>query len=328
MAAESKQNGPVQRGSGSLVIGGEEIPRRSKRKIEIPVARLPTGPVLFLPVIVVRGRSRGPVVFLDSTIHGDEIDGIDIILNVVDRLSPSKLRGTVIAVPVVNVYGFLGQDRYLPDRRDLNRSFPGNENGSIAARLAHLFMSEVVRHCDYGIDFHSGSQHRTNLPQLRADLSDPETLRLAEAFAPQIVLDSKLRPGSLRDAAGRLGIRCIVHEAGEPSRFDPLSLREGVNGTLRVLRALEMIDEDPIGSLYTPVRISRTRWLRARRSGIMRVAVDLGDRVRKNQQMGVISDIFGEQRHLIRAPWDGIVIGLQLNPIVHRGDALVHVGEL
>lgn len=311
-----------------MIINGEEIPKRSRRKIEIPVARLPSGPLLSLPVIVLRGQKDGPAVFLDAAIHGDEIDGIDIILNVLDRLSPAKLRGTVIAVPVVNVYGFMTQDRYLPDRRDLNRSFPGTDAGSMASRLANLFMTEVVRHCSVGIDFHSGSLHRTNLPQLRADLSDPGTLELAEAFGPKIILNSKLRPGSLREAAGKLGIRVLVHEAGEPSRFDPLSLKQGVDGTLRILHKMGMIDDEPPASQFTPVRIGNSRWVRARRSGLMRIDVDTGDRVRKNQRLGLISDIFGEQRVPIRSPIDGIVIGMQLNPMVHRGDALVHVAEL
>ena len=310
-----------------MVINGEEIPRGSRRRIEIPVARLPSGPLLSLPVIVLRGESDGPSVFLDAAIHGDEIDGIDTILNILDRLSPASLKGTVIAVPVVNVYGFMTQDRYLPDRRDLNRSFPGSESGSMAARLANLFMTEVVRHCSVGIDFHAGSLHRTNMPQLRADLSDPETLRLAEAFGPRVIVNAKLRPGSLREAAGKLGIKVLVHEAGEPSRFDPVSMKQGIQGTIRVLYALGLIDQEPPASRFEPIRIGNTKWIRARRSGLMRVDLELGDRVEKNARLGVISDIFGEQQVPIRSPIDGIVIGLQLNPMVHRGDALVHVAE-
>ncbi|MDX1584399.1 MAG: succinylglutamate desuccinylase/aspartoacylase family protein, partial [Thermoanaerobaculia bacterium] len=247
----------------TMVINGEEIPRGSRRRIEIPVARLPSGPLLSLPVIVLRGESDGPSVFLDAAIHGDEIDGIDTILNILDRLSPASLKGTVIAVPVVNVYGFMTQDRYLPDRRDLNRSFPGSESGSMAARLANLFMTEVVRHCSVGIDFHAGSLHRTNMPQLRADLSDPETLRLAEAFGPRVIVNAKLRPGSLREAAGKLGIKVLVHEAGEPSRFDPVSMKQGIQGTIRVLYALGLIDQEPPASRFEPIRIGNTKWIRA-----------------------------------------------------------------
>lgn len=319
---------PLEKRPHDMVINGEEIPIRSRRRIEIPVARLPSGPLLSLPVVVIRGASDGPVVFLDAAIHGDEIDGVDIILNVLDSLTPSNLKGAVIAVPVVNVYGFMTQDRYLPDRRDLNRSFPGNEAGSMAARLANLFMTEIVRHCSYGIDFHAGSLHRTNLPQIRADLSDPATLMLAEAFGPRMILNSKLRPGSLRESAGRSGIKVLVHEGGEPSRFDPVSLKQGVHGTLRVLHSLGMIDEIAPPSPFTSIRIANTKWVRARRSGLMRVNVELGDRVGKNQRLGVISDIFGEQQVPIRSPLDGIVIGMNLNPMVHRGDALVHVAEL
>lgn len=310
-----------------LVVGGETVEPGTRKRVDIPIARLPSGTSVALPVIVLRGRREGPGVFLNAAIHGDEIDGLEVILEVLERIDVKSIHGTIIAVPVVNVFGFITASRYLPDRRDLNRSFPGSETGSLAARLAHLFMQNVVLHCNYGIDFHAGSHHRTNLPQIRADLTDPETLRLAEAFGPRIILDAPLRPGSLREAAGSRGIRTLVYEAGEPSRFDPISGTEAVEGTLRVLHAVGLLDKPVEPSPYEPFRIGRSRWVRASRSGILRPSVRLGQLVRNKERLGVVSDIYGEQKAPVRAAFAGIVLGLQLNPLVHRGDALVHIGE-
>lgn len=312
----------------SVVIGGEEVRRGSRKQIEIPIAKLPSGTNVALPVVAIRGKSDGPAVFLNAAIHGDEISGVDIILTVLERLKPREISGMVIAVPVVNVFGFITASRYLPDRRDLNRSFPGNPNGSLAARVANLFMTEVVTHCQYGIDFHAGSHHRTNLPQLRADLSDPETLRIASAWKPMVIMDATLRTGSLREAGGRKGVKVLVHEAGEPSRFDPGGRKEAVDGVFRVLYELGIVSETPPPSPYEePILIGRSKWVRASRSGVMRPIVDLGERVAAKQKLGVISDIMGSHRTRFVSPFDGVVLGLQLNPMVNRGDALVHVGE-
>lgn len=307
-----------------LVIADQTVLPGHTVRVELPFARLPTGTSLPLPVIVVHGVSSGPTLWLSAAIHGDEVNGIEIIHQVLDTIDPKALAGSVIAVPVVNVFGFVQQSRYLPDRRDLNRSFPGSAKGSMAARLAHLFMDKVVSLCTHGIDLHTGSHHRTNLPQIRANLRDPETLACAQAFGTPLIIHAETRDGSLRQAAMQRGLPCLLMEAGEALRFNRASIATGVAGILRVMAHLGMREgADPVA---VPPRILwDTLWIRARRGGIFRYDVDLGDDVVRGQRLGEITDSFGERATVIRSRHDGVVIGLTLNPLVHRGDGLIHL---
>ena len=305
-------------------VGGVTIPRGTTRRIDIPVARLPAGTFLSLPVSVVRGRRAGPHVWLDAALHGDEINGVEIIREVLERLDPDTLRGTVIAVPIVNVFGFVAESRYLPDRRDLNRSFPGSRSGSLAARLAHLFMTEIVERCTHGVDLHTGSDDRINYPHIRANLKDAQTRRLAEAFAAPLMAHTKVIEGSLRAAAGALGIRCLVYEAGEAERFNAEAVDPGVAGVLRLLAALQMGVTAPLPAAPT-VRIDKLRWIRATQSGVLRLQAHLGQRVKSGQTVGTISDAFGDEGMVLKAPEQGIVLGLTEHPLVHRGDAVLHL---
>jgi len=293
---------------------------------ELPIARLVTGTRISLPVQVVHGRTDGPTVWLSAAVHGDEIAGVEIIRRVTRGLAARSMAGTVIAVPIVNVHGFLNGDRYLPDRRDLNRSFPGSPTGSLAARIAHLFMTEIVSRSDVGIDLHTGSDHRTNLPQVRADLDDPGTRELAEAFGAPLMLHAKVRDGSLRGAATDRGATVLLYEGGEAWRFDPEALDVGEAGVRRVLAELAMIDRDQPPAA-TPVESRRSSWVRARRSGIALLAVGLGDTVAKGDQMGVVHDSVGNRLSRITAPRAGVVIGHIQHPLVNQGDAIVHVAE-
>ncbi len=202
-----------------FVIGGETIPLRSRRMIELPLPPLYTHSPLTLPVHVVRGAKSGPRLFVSAALHGDELNGTEIIRRLLNQTVLKRLRGTLVAVPIVNVYGLIHQSRYLPDRRDLNRSFPGSVKGSLAARLAHLFMTEIVHNCTHGIDLHTGAIHRSNLPQIRANLDDEETARLADSFGVPVLLNANLRDGSLREAAAEHGIPMLLYEAGEALRF-------------------------------------------------------------------------------------------------------------
>ncbi len=266
----------------------------------------------------------GPRVWLSAAVHGDELNGVEIIRQVLQKLDPRKLTGSVIATPIVNVFGFVSQSRYLPDRRDLNRSFPGTSKGSMAGRLANLFMTEIVRHCTHGIDLHTGSNHRTNLPQLRADLQQDATREFAEAFGAPVILDTNTRDGSLREAAHRLGIPVLVYEAGEPLRFDAEAISVGVRGVLRALASLGMIT--PRRKKAPAVReFSRSKWTRAKRSGILRLEVQLGAEVVKKQRLGSIGDAFGAGESVVTANESGLVIGHVNNPLVHQGDAVVHI---
>ena len=321
-----------------LTVGGVACPPGASTHVELPVGRLPTETWLKVPVEVVRGTEPGPAVWLTAAIHGDELNGVEVIRRVLAKVTPEVLRGTLIAVPIVNVFGFNARSRYLPDRRDLNRSFPGSATGSLASQLAHLLMTEVVSHADVGIDLHTGSDHRFNWPQIRADLGDPGTLRLAEAFAAPVTMFSAVRDGSLRGAATALGKPVLLYEAGEPLRFDGESLEVGARGVLNVLRALDMLPPAPpaaagveAGALSDPapatLRVDSSKWVRAKRGGIFRPTANLGARVEKGGKLGVIADAFGRNRSAVKAPFDGVVIARANNPLVHRGDGVVHLGK-
>ncbi len=312
---------------GPFEFGGRTIEAGTTQQIDLPVARLPVGVPLFMPVVVIRGRYAGPRLFVSAAVHGDEINGVEVCRTLL-QTDPKKLHGTLMVIPVVNVFGFVDQSRYLPDRRDLNRSFPGSEKGSLASRLAHLFVTEVLARSDYGIDLHTGSNHRTNLPQIRADLSHPETRRLAEAFSAPVYLDSKLRPGSLRAAATKAGVPTLLYEAGEPLRYNEDAIKIGKRGVARVMTALGMHPRRLARARSPSVEVGAHTWLRAPASGMLRLSVKAGDVVTARQQLGVISDPLGGNEVRIRSPGDRLVIGYTLNPSVNRGDGIFHLGSI
>ncbi|GAB2979505.1 succinylglutamate desuccinylase/aspartoacylase family protein [Nocardioides montaniterrae] len=310
----------------SFAIGNVRVRAGSTKEVELPISKMVTGGDATLPVRVIHGRAPGPVIWISAAIHGDEVLGVEIIRQVTATLKAKDVRGTILAVPVVNVFGFLAGDRYLPDRRDLNRSFPGSTRGSLASRIAHLFMTEVVRKCELGIDLHTAADRRNNLPQIRADLDDPRTSELAEAFGAPVKLHAKLRDGSLRQAALEAGARVLLYEAGEILRFDEAPIAVGVTGVRRVLETLDMIDP-PAEPLPTPVVVEsrESGWVRARSTGILHLEVHLGDWVEEGRRIGGLSDTFGRRVRLVHADRSGIVIGLTMAPIVNAGDALVHI---
>lgn len=313
----------------SFPIGSVRVRAGSTKEVELPITRLVTGGDLSLPVRVVHGREPGPVVWVTAAIHGDEVLGVEVIREALATISAKTFRGTLLAVPVVNVLGFMTGDRYLPDRRDLNRSFPGSARGSLASRIAHLLMTEVVARSDVGIDLHTASDRRTNLPQIRADLDDPRTRELAEAFGAPVMLHARLRDGSLRAAARAAGATVLLYEGGEALRFDDEPIAVGVAGLQRILAMLGMVEPEaappPADPPSVPCRVSG--WVRARSTGILHLEVHLGDRVTAGQRLGGLSDPFGRRLRLVHADRDGIVIGLTRAPIVNAGDALVHIAE-
>jgi uncharacterized protein len=308
----------------SFAIGGVRVRAGQAKSVELPIARLVTGGDVSLPVRVVHGREPGPVVWIDAAVHGDEVVGVEVIRQVLALVSPKTLRGTLMAVPVVNVLGFMTGDRYLPDRRDLNRSFPGSARGSLASRIAHLLMTEVVARCDVGIDLHTGSDRRDNLPQIRADLDHPETRRLAAAFGAPVMLHAKLRDGSLRQAARDAGAIALLYEAGEALRLEEGPIVAGVDGVLRVLATLGMLDRAPDVPAES-LECRTSAWMRARGSGILHLEVELGDRVEAGARLGRVADAFGTGGRIVRADGAGIIIGLTRAPIVHAGDAVAHI---
>ncbi|MEO1037638.1 MAG: succinylglutamate desuccinylase/aspartoacylase family protein [Pseudomonadota bacterium] len=310
-----------------LTIGPEHIGPGETRTVSLPVADLYTTTALSMPVMVTCGRRPGPTLFVSAAIHGDELNGVEIVRRLLARKGIQSIRGTLIAVPIVNVHGFLDQSRYLPDRRDLNRSFPGSPRGSIAARLAHTFMNEIVSKADYGIDLHTGAIHRSNLPQIRANLDDPETRKLAHAFGTPVIIDANIRDGSLRGCAADLGMPMLIYEAGEALRFDELSITAGVRGIVNVMRVIGMLPQARKKKRVRPVMATDTRWVRAPASGILSRKVTLGARVGKGERLAVVSDPLGNDAENILAPITGIVIGRSNLPLAHEGDALFNLAE-
>ncbi|WP_455200583.1 succinylglutamate desuccinylase/aspartoacylase family protein [Kaarinaea lacus] len=313
----------------SVTINGVTVQRGTRTTLDLPAGRLYTHAPMTIPVHVVSGKHSGPILFISAAIHGDEINGVEIIRRVLKLPALKRVSGTIIAVPIVNVHGLINHSRYLPDRRDLNRSFPGSEKGSLAARLANLFMKEIVAQSTHGIDLHTGAQHRTNLPQIRANLDDAETEKLARAFNVPVIISSNLRDGSLREAAAEHGIPMLLYEAGEALRFDEVCIRAGVNGIVNVMRMLEMLPPSRRKSKkqIDPVVARSSAWIRAQDSGILRAMIPLGGRVKKNTLLGVVADPFGEREIQIIAPFSGIVIGRTNLPLVNEGDALYHIAR-
>ena len=314
-----------------ITIGNTIVQPGRRAEIMLPVADLYTATSLAMPVQVISGRKEGPVLFVSAAIHGDELNGVEIIRRLLTRKIIRSIRGTLIAVPIVNVHGFLNQSRYLPDRRDLNRSFPGSAKGSVAARLANLFIKKIVSAADYGIDLHTGAINRANLPQIRANLDDPRTFELARAFGAPVIIDSDIRDGSLRGCAAEMGIPILIYEAGEALRFDETSIRAGLRGIFNVMRAIGMLPEkgeaERNRKSVEPVVARATRWVRAAESGIVHNRAKLGSRVEDGERLATISDPLGRRENVIRAPFDGIVIGRSNLPLAHEGDALFHLGS-
>lgn len=314
---------------GAFGIAGTTVAPGERVTVELPVPQLYTHTPMTMPVHVVHGRRDGPVLFVSAAIHGDELNGVEVIRRMLGLPALRRLRGTLVAVPIVNVYGVIHHSRYLPDRRDLNRCFPGSERGSLAARLAHVFMTEIVDRCAYGIDLHTAAINRNNLPQVRADLEDDETRRLAHAFAAPVMLDSRLRDGSLRAVAAAGGVKMLLYEAGEALRFDETAIRAGVKGVVGVMRELGMLAPAARRRQRTAMSVvaHTSSWVRAPESGVLRTLVALGARVQTGEVMALVADPFGNAETQVTAVADGIVIGRTQLPLVHAGEALFHIAR-
>ncbi|MEM8673472.1 MAG: succinylglutamate desuccinylase/aspartoacylase family protein [Cyanobacteria bacterium P01_G01_bin.67] len=309
----------------TIEIAKEKIASGQLRHFELPVSRLATQTLVSLPITVVNGIESGPVLWLSAAIHGDELNGVEIIAQILGKIEPQKLRGTIIAVSIVNVFGFIEQSRYLPDRRDLNRSFPGSENGSLASQLANLFMREIVERSTHGIDLHTAAVHRINLPQIRANLEDETTYQCAKAFGAPLMMHSNTRDGSLRHAATQKNIPVLLYEAGEALRFDPLAIKVGVSGIFGVMNHLGMYEHDLTPTIGDSLKATKSRWIRASCGGIFHLLVNLGAKIAKKQELGYITNAFGGQRVAVKAQVEGIIISHIQNPLVNQGDAIIHV---
>lgn len=312
--------------SDELVIAGEKIHRGERRQLAVTVAKLYDFTDMKMPVVVQRGEEDGPVLFVSAAIHGDEINGVDIVRRLLKYRGLSKIRGTLIAIPIVNVFGFNDKSRYLPDRRDLNRAFPGEEHGSLASQIAYIFRTEIVAHATHGIDLHTGAIHRTNLPQIRVDFSLPENVELAKAFGAPVILNASPRDGSLRELQAEKNIPMLLYEAGTALRFDTRASKMGVNGILRVMKAIGMLDKLPAEiEAPSPFIAKSSHWVRAPISGIFVTSKKLGDQVERGDKLGIITNPFGDHEYAIYAPWSGIIIGRTILPLANEGDALYHI---
>jgi len=312
-----------------FVIGQQEVAPGSVETVELPISRLSTRTQMVLPVRVLHGSKPGPVLFVSAGVHGDEIIGVEIIRRLLRKISIKRLSGTLLCIPVVNVFGFIMHQRYLPDRRDLNRSFPGSASGSLAGQLANVFSKEILRRSDYGIDLHSAAVHRTNLPQIRVNADSPRANELAFVFGAPAIIVSPLRDGSLRQKAAEQDVDVLLYEAGEALRFDELSIRLGVSGILRVMSHLGMVSHSKVKRTTTvPVQSNRTQWVRAPEGGIFRAKYTTGHRVKAETVLGYLSDPFGDTDVPVLSPLDGIIIGRTNVPIVNQGDALMHVAQV
>lgn len=312
----------------SVTIGGETIAPGETKSVDIPLAAMYTHTDVGLTVHVINGKRPGPCLLLTAAVHGDEINGVEIIRRILGIKELSKLRGSLMAIPVVNVHGFLNQSRYLPDGRDLNRCFPGSQKGSLAGRVAYTLANDILGHCTHCIDLHTGARHRTNLPQIRVDLSRDETRDLAVAFGSPVILDAKLREGSFRQTAAEKGIPLLLYEAGEALRFDEFSIRAGTRGVINVMRELGMLPRKSRSKKVPDVAIADdSRWVRAPCSGVMRPLVRLGAKVKKGTILAYVADPVGLTQVPVVAPAESIVIGLTHLPLIHEGEALFHLAN-
>ena len=312
----------------AIEIAGVSIEPGSRQSIDIPLPSFYTHSSVNMPVHVVHGRRSGPVLMVSAAVHGDEINGVEIIRRLLSHKFIDRIKGTLITIPVVNVYGFVSKSRYLPDRRDLNRSFPGSENGSMASRLANVVMTQIIPHCTHIIDLHTGAVNRENLPQIRANLQgEPDLEVLARAFGVPVILNAKLLEGSFREAAHAKGIGVLLYEAGEALRFDEVAIRAGAKGVIQVMRELGMRPKSKKQRKVEALVANTTRWVRAAQSGILRSLVATGSKVETGDLLGYINNPLGENTEELVSPVSGIIIGRTNLPLVFAGEALFNIAS-
>lgn len=311
----------------NFVIHGHEIKPGERKKLDITVAKLYDYTDMTLTVEVIRGLEDGPTMFVSAAMHGDEINGVEICRRLLKDKILKKIKGTLIVIPIVNIFGFNNKSRYLPDRRDLNRSFPGSSKGSLGSRLANIFITEIVDKCTHGIDLHTGAIHRSNLPQIRASLHVKETNRLANAFGSPVVINSPIRENSLRSMVVQKDIRLLIYEGGEALRFEETVIQSGLFGVLSVMKEIKMLDELPFKRRKTKeVFVAKSSyWLRAPEGGVLINAKKLGARVKTGDVIARVSDPFSKHEDKVIVTQSGIIIGRTELPLVNEGDALFHV---
>jgi predicted deacylase len=320
---EPKEKAPL--GKSKFILGMEVPANTATRLIWTPESKA-GGLAERTPVLVVNGKLAGETLCVTGAVHGDELNGIEMIRQIMYQLDADKLTGTVIGIPVVNLMGFRRNSRYLPDRRDLNRYFPGNTRGSSASRIAHSFFTKIILHCDLLIDIHTGSLNRTNLTQLRADLSNQQVVSMAKSFGPIAVLNSRGNPRSLRAASVRAGIPSITIEAGEPMRIQREVVAEGTKAIEKMMATMGMYGRSPRKSSKTAPVYYKSAWVRANQSGIFISDASLGERVVEGEVLGTVTDPITNRRSEILAHHQGRILGMALDQVVLPGFAIYHIG--
>jgi predicted deacylase len=310
-----------------LVINGIKVKLGQSVNIEIPIAKLPSHTLIDLPIFIRRSKVEGPVVLISGGVHGDEINGIVTARKLLEEMDQgwNLLKGTLIFIPLMNIYGFLSTSRTFPDGRDLNRSFPGSKKGSLASRIAFIINEEIIPQIDFGIDFHTGGRMLSNHPQIRVDFKDKIGLELAKSFGTNFIVNSKHIEKSFRKTAYKARKHILVYEGGESMRVDDLAIREGVLGTKRMLQQLEMLEKNLPAT--ESIILKESNWVRAKASGIFNSNVKLGESIKKGQILAEISDPYGQTKIEIKSPTNGHVIGINNLPVINVGDALVHIGK-
>jgi predicted deacylase len=317
------------RSSKPLVIFGESILPGENKTVNVEIARLHTTTKLNIPIIVRRSKIEGPVVLFSAGIHGDEINGIEIVRQLISKKINKPKRGTIICIPIINIYGFVNKSREFPDGRDLNRSFPGSKKGSLASRFAFHILNEVMPVVDYAVDFHAGGASRFNAPQIRLSENDTELKILADVFNAPFTLFSKNIAGSFRNSSAKLNVKMLLFEGGKSLDINEEVAEEGVNGIKRILKHLDMLDpkHHTVPQKSPSIYIEKSSWIRAKCSGMLHDRNTIGTFVKKGTVLATITDPFGKFERIVKAPNDGYVINANHSPIVYEGDAIYHISN-
>lgn len=311
----------------NLIILGESIKLGESKTIDMEIARLHTTTKLKIPVIIERSKIDGPTVLFSAGIHGDEINGVEVVRQIITQKINKPKIGTIICIPIVNMFGFVNKSREFPDGRDLNRVFPGSKSGSLASRFAHHLVTEILPSVDYSVDFHAGGASRFNAPQIRIVPNDLDLKLLADVFDAPFTLYSKNITGSFRSAGSKLGVKMLLFEGGKSLDINNQIAAEAVNGVKRLLSHLQMLDDKwgVIKQQNPTIFIEKSGWVRAKCSGLLHDGNLVGQLVKKGAILGKITDPFGKFEQKVKAPNDGYIINANHSPIVYEGDAIYHI---
>jgi predicted deacylase len=310
-----------------LHILGKKVRLGESAKVSFNVAKLHTQNTIDVPVIIERSKKPGPTVLITAGIHGDEVNGVEIVRQIIAKGINKPKKGTIICIPVINVFGFIHMDRQFPDGRDLNRVFPGGKGGSLASRVAHKLITEIVPHADLILDFHTGGAGRFNSSQIRIVKNDPNLEELAQIFGAPFIFYSKNINKSFRNACYKLGIPILLFEGGKSFNIDNTITNTGVNGVKRVLSHLGLLNNKfKVSKPKTScVKIVGSKWVRASHSGMFKADVTINSEVKKGDVLGHITDPYGSFNHFVKAPNNGYIFNLNESPIIYQGDAIFHI---